>query len=121
MWLSGLFYFVPYLFVSDMVFECDSKDLSEASEFCSLYSLSWSAVSVHDSHAYRNMEMTRARISFIFDLSVMFLSFQIVFSLFIAADVCAILDMISGFDPSSDTTALRYLNLLTVSSFSPLL
>ena len=62
------------------------------------------------------MKMTTARISLIFDLSVMFLSFQMVTSLFIAADVCAILDMISGFDPS-DTTAPRYLNLLTVLSF----
>ena len=52
---------------------------------CILFSRS--AVSVHDSHAYRNMEMTRARISLIFDLSVMFLSFQMVFSLFNAADV----------------------------------
>jgi len=43
-----------------------------------------------------------------------FLFFQTVFSLAIAVIVSAILDNISGFDP-------KYLNLLTVSSFWPLI
>ena len=43
--------------------------------------LSVSAVSVQDSQAYRNMDMTRERISLIFELSAIFLSFQMVLSL----------------------------------------
>ena len=39
-----------------------------------------SAVKVHDSQAYRNMEMTRERISFTFDLGNMLLSLQMGFS-----------------------------------------
>ena len=64
--------------------------------------------------------MTRARISLIFDSSVMFMSFQMVFSLFNSDDVCVMLDKISGFDRLTDMTAPRHVNLFTVSSFSPL-
>ena len=45
---------------------------------CSLFSVS--AVNVQDSQAYRNMDMTRERISLIFELSAIFLSFQMVLS-----------------------------------------
>ena len=79
-----------------------------------------SAVSVQDSQAYGNMYMTRERISLIFELSAIFLSFQITLSFASAAVVWAILARISGLDPSSAMIAPRYLNLLTQSSFSPL-
>ena len=82
--------------------------------------LSVSAVSVQDSQAYRNMDMTRERISLIFELSAIFLSFQMVLSLASAAVAWAVLARISDLDPSSAIIAPRYLNLLTQSSFSPL-
>ena len=58
--------------------------------FCS------SAVTVHDSQAYRKMDMTRERISRILELREMLLSFQTGFNLVNAAVVCAILESISG-------------------------
>ena len=79
--------------------------------------LSMSAVMVRISHAYKNMDMARERISLILELMAMFLSFQMTFTLVIAAVVWAILDSTSGLDPSYDTTAPRYLNLQTVYSF----
>ena len=79
--------------------------------------LSMSAVKVHVSHAYKNMDITMERINLIFELLVMFLSFQMTFSLIIAAMVWAILESTSGFYPPSDTIAPRYLKLWTVSSF----
>ena len=65
------------------------------------------------------MEMTRECISFAFDLKDMLLSLQIGASFARAAMACAILERISGFESSSERTALRYLKLLTVSSFCP--
>ena len=63
--------------------------------------LLWSsAVRVHDSHPYRKMNVTRERVSRILDLRETFLSFQIGFNLVNAAVVCAILEGISGFEPS---------------------
>ena len=85
---------------------------------CILFAVS--AVNVQDSQAYRNMDMTRERISLIFELSAIFLSFQMVLSLASAAVAWAILARISGLDPSSVMIAPRYLNRLTQSSFSPL-
>ena len=85
---------------------------------CILFSVS--AVSVQDSQAYRNMDITRERISPIFELSAIFLSFQMVLRLASAAVAWAILARISGLDPSSAMIAPRYLNMLTQSSFSPL-
>jgi len=61
--------------------------------------LSISAVKVHDSQAYKNMEITNECISLILELSKIFLSFQMGASLLIAAAVCAILERTSGFDP----------------------
>ena len=66
---------------------------------CILFSMS--AVNVQDLQAYRNMDMTRERISLIFELSAIFLSFQMVLSLASAAVAWAILARISGLDPSS--------------------
>ena len=76
-----------------------------------------SAVMVHVSHAYKNMDMAGERISLILELMAMFLSFQMTFSLVSAAVVWAILESTSGLDPSSCTIAPRYLKLRTVSSF----
>ena len=49
--------------------------------------------------------MTRERISFTFYLRDMLLSFQMGFSFLRAAVACAIRERISGFEPSSETTA----------------
>ena len=56
---------------------------------------------VHDSQAYRKMCVTREHISRILELREMLLSFQTGFNLVNAAVVCAILESISGFEPSS--------------------
>ena len=79
--------------------------------------LSMSAVMVHVSHTYKNVDMARECISLILELMAMFLSFQMTFSLVTAAVVWAILEDTSGLDPSSDNTAPRYLKLQMVSSF----
>ena len=95
----------------------DTEEFAEhlISNACIL--LSMSAVVVPVSHAYKNMDMARERISLTLELMAMFLSFQMTFSLVTAAVVWAILDSTSGLDPSSDTIAPRYLKLWTVSSF----
>ena len=79
--------------------------------------LSRSAVVVDVSHAYKIIDMTRERISLILEQMTMFLWFQMTFSLVTAAEVWTILDSTSGFDPSSNATAPRYLELWTVSRF----
>ena len=84
---------------------------------CVLFSNS--AVKVHDSQAYRNIEMTRERISFMFDPRDMLLSLQMGFSFVRAAVACAILERTSGLEPSSETTVPSYLKLVTVPSFCP--
>ena len=66
------------------------------------------------------MDMTRERTSLIFELSAIFLSFQMVLCLASAAVAWAILARMSGLDPSSAMIVPRYLNLLTQSNFSPL-
>ena len=85
---------------------------------CVLFFFS-SAVTVHDSQAYRKMDVTRERIRRIFELREMPLSFQTGFSLVNVTVVCAILGSISGLEPSSIITEPRYLKLVTVSSFCP--
>ena len=65
-----------------------------------------SAVKVHDSQAYRNMEMTRERISFTFDPRDMLLSLQMGFRFVRAAVACAILERTSGLEPSSEKSQL---------------
>ena len=77
-----------------------------------------SAVRVHVLHAYRNM--AGDRISLILDQRVMFLPFHNSFGLVSIALVWAILEIISGLDPSSVTTEPRYLKLDTVSNLCPL-
>ena len=72
------------------------------------YILLWSsAVRVHDSQACRKMDVTRERISCILELREILLSIQTGFSLVNAAVVCAILESISGLEPSSVITVPR--------------
>ena len=75
-----------------------------------------SAINVQISQAHNSTEITRERISLIFELREIWLSFQMVFILAGAAVVCAILDSTSGLDPWSVTTAPRYLKLSTSSN-----
>ena len=82
------------------------------------YILLWSsAVRVHDSQAYREMDVTWERISRILELREILLSFQTGFSLVNAPVVCSILESISSLEPSSVITEPSYLKLVTVSSF----
>ena len=74
---------------------------------------------VHDSQAYRKMDVTRKSISRILKLKETLLSFQTGFILVNAVVACAILESISGLEPSSVITEPRYLKLVTVSSFCP--
>ena len=74
---------------------------------------------VHDSQAYRKMDVTRERISRILELREILLSIQTGFSLVNAPVVCAFLESISGLKPSSVIAEPRYLKLVTVSSFYP--
>ena len=62
--------------------------------------------------------MTRERISRISELREILLSFKTGFNLVSAAVVCAILESISGLEPSSDTTEPRYLKLVTLKLLS---
>ena len=79
--------------------------------------LSMSAVMVHVSHAYKNMDMARECISLTWELMAMFLSFQMTYSLVTAAVVWAILESASGLNSSPDTIAPRYVKLCMVSIF----
>ena len=63
--------------------------------------------------------MTRERISRILELREVLQSLKTGFSLVTAAVVCAILESISGLEPSAVITELRYLKLVTVSRFCP--
>ena len=63
---------------------------------------------VHDSQANGKMDVTRERISHILELREILLSFQTGFSLVNAAVVCAVLESISGLEPSSVLTESRY-------------
>ena len=72
---------------------------------------------IHDSQAYRKINVTRERIRRILELREILLSFQTVVSLVSAAVACAILESISGLEPSSVITEPRCLMLVTVSSF----
>ena len=69
--------------------------------------------------AYRKMDVTRERIIRILELREILLSFQTGFNLVSTAVVCAIVESISGLEPSSVITETRYLKLVTVSNFCP--
>ena len=65
------------------------------------------------------MDLTRERISRILELREILMSIQTDFSLVNAAVVCAILESISGLEPSSIIAEPRYFKLVTASSFCP--
>ena len=65
------------------------------------------------------MDVTRERISRMSELGEILLSIRTGFILVNAAVVCAVLESISGLEPSSVKTEPRYLNLVTVSSLCP--
>ena len=111
--------YLSEFFIADMVCVRDAQDVSVTSHFQCLYFF-YSAVRVHVSQVHSKIDMTSARISVILFFREMLLFFNIGFSLAIAAEVCAILERISDFDPSSDSVAPRYLKLSTVSSSFPL-
>ena len=67
-----------------------------------------SAVRVHDSKAYRKMDVKKNRISHILELREMLLSIQTGFNRVNAAVVCAILESIPGLVPSSVVTTLTH-------------
>ena len=67
---------------------------------------------VHNSQAYRKIDVTREHISGILELREILLSIQTGFSLVNAAVVCAILESISGLEPSSVLTEPRNLKLV---------
>ena len=72
---------------------------------------------VHDSQAYRKMDVTTERISRILELRQIPLSFQTGFSLVNAAVACAVIESISGLEPSSVITGPRYLKLVLLSIY----
>ena len=67
---------------------------------------------VHDSQAYMKMHVTRERISRTLELTEILLSFQTGFNRVNAAVACAILERISGMEPSSVITEPRYSKLV---------
>ena len=71
-----------------------------------------SAVRIHNSQAYRKMDVTRERVSRILELREMLLSFQTGYNFVVAIVVCAILEGVARLEPSSDTTEPRYLKLV---------
>ena len=73
---------------------------------------------VHDSQAYRKIDVTVERISGILELREILLSLQTGFSLVNAAVACAILQSNSGLEPSSVITEPRYLKLVTLKLLS---
>ena len=106
------------------LYECSiafSSILSQRPAFFPVTLLSRSTI-----HRYReNMDMTRERISFTFDPRDILLSLQIGVSFVmacVACMACALLDRISGFELSSETTApwYMYLKLVTVPTFCQL-
>ena len=72
------------------------------------------AVRVHDSQAYRKMDVTRECFICILQLREILLSFQTSFRFVSAFVICAILESISGLEPSLVITEPRYLKLVTI-------
>ena len=67
------------------------------------------------------MDVTREHISRVLELTEILFSIQTGFSLVNVAIVCAILESILGLEPSLVITQPRYLKIVTVSSFCPLM
>ena len=74
---------------------------------------------VHDSQAYRKMNVTRKCISLVLELREILPSFQTGFNIVSTAVACAILESISSLEASALITEPRYLKLVIVSSFCP--
>ena len=72
---------------------------------------------VHDSQAYRKIDVTREHISRILELREILLSFQTGFNLVNAAVVFAMQESSSGLEPSCVITDPRYLKLVTTICF----
>ena len=72
-----------------------------------------SAVTVQESEAYSNMDVTMEHIIRILELREILLIFQTGFNLVNVAVVCAILEIISGLEHSSVVTEPKYLKLVT--------
>ena len=68
---------------------------------------------VHVSQAYRKIDVTRGRISSILEQEEILLSFQTDFNFVNASVFCAIVENISGLEPSSVITGPRYFKLVT--------
>ena len=85
---------------------------------CSSTSFTWLVfffgALLYDSQAYRKKDVTRERIRCILKLREIHQSFQTDFNLVNAVVVCAILESISGVEPSSVITEPRHLKLVTV-------
>ena len=83
-------------------------------------------VQIHDLHAYRIIEMTRALLSLSFDLGAMILFFQLLFSFDKSAITLAVLFSISGFkfwslmmEPRYCLLLIWYLKLLILRKIYP--
>ena len=98
----------------------DAKQFPKASHLSGLQFLQDVCCQCPGFAGINSTEITKERISLIFELREICLSLQMVFSLASAAVACAILDSASGLEPWSVTTAPRYLKLSTSSNFSPL-
>ena len=75
------------------------------------------AVNVYDLKAFRNKDMPRKRISFIFDHRDMLLSLQIGFKFVRVGVACALLETCSGFELLSETISPRYLKRVLIPNF----
>ena len=95
----------------------DNEEFAEAPHLQCLYPFfSMSAVMVRVSHAHKNMDMAREHISLILELMVIFLSFQMTFSLVTAAVIRAILERLGSLIRYYNSQIYK-LKLGTVSSF----
>ena len=89
-----------------------------APNFVACIFLCSSGVRVHDSQAYRKMDVTMELISHILELRESSCHSKLVSTFLMHAVVCAVLESISGLEPSSIISEPRCLKLVTVSSFS---
>ena len=82
------------------------------------FPLSNSAVKVHDSREFRNMEMKKEGTGFTFALTDMLPSLQIDFCFIRVTVACSSLERTSSFEPLWETATPKYLKLVTVPSFA---
>ena len=99
-----------------MIFVGDVQDLSVASHLHNLYSFLMISCNGPCLTCIQEDGYDEGMHQSFLDLRVMLLSFNMGFNLVSAAVVWAILERISGLEPSSVTSAPRYLNFVTVSS-----